>query len=86
MVASEAVNVEQEMESQAAILAASSSTQLKWAPIVMLGPLLPTMLAVVTIVVGEFVVKVRHSLLSFLLRFILWAIFNRRLVLRCFFF
>lgn len=55
------IDGEEEANSPAAILAVSSSTQRKWAPIVMLGPILPSMLAAVTIVLGEAIVKVRYS-------------------------
>lgn len=48
----------EDVDSPMAILAASSSVERTWAPIVMLGPVLPSMLAVVTIVLGDFIVKV----------------------------
>lgn len=44
--------------STAAALAESSATQRKWASFVLLGPLMPSLLAVLIIVVGGAIVKV----------------------------
>ncbi|CAM9410780.1 unnamed protein product, partial [Ectocarpus sp. 13 AM-2016] len=46
-----------ELESPAAALAASSATQRKWASVVLLGPLMPSLMATVIIVVGGAIVK-----------------------------
>lgn len=51
-------------ESPESILAQSTASQTKWAPIVMLGPLLPSVLAVVTIIVGDVVLQVSYSMTS----------------------
>lgn len=50
--------MDDELNSVAAALAASSATQRKWASVVLLGPLMPSMLAIMIIVVGGAVVKV----------------------------
>lgn len=46
------------VESTTAALASSSTIEIKWASFILLGPLLPSMFAVMLIVVGEAVVKV----------------------------
>lgn len=47
-----------EPEAVAAALAASSATQRKWASFVLLGPLIPSLLAITNIVIGGAIVKV----------------------------
>ncbi|CAM9677900.1 unnamed protein product [Ectocarpus sp. 12 AP-2014] len=49
--------MDDELESPAAALAASSATQRKWASVVLLGPLMPSLMATVIIVVGGAIVK-----------------------------
>lgn len=49
--------MDDELESTAAALAASSATQRKWASVVLLGPLMPSLMATVIIVVGGAIVK-----------------------------
>lgn len=44
----------------AAALAASSDTQRKWASFVLLGPLIPCLLAIVNIIIGGAIVKVHE--------------------------
>lgn len=50
--------MDDEVESITAALASSSMIEKKWASFILLGPLLPSMFAVMLIVVGEAVVKV----------------------------
>jgi len=50
--------MDDELNTVAAALAASSATQRKWASFILLGPLMPSMLAIMIIVVGGAVVKV----------------------------
>lgn len=50
--------MDDEVGSTAAALAESTATQRKWASFVLLGPLMPTFMAVVIIVVGGAIVKV----------------------------
>ncbi|CAM9248967.1 unnamed protein product [Discosporangium mesarthrocarpum] len=50
--------MEEEDDSPAAILSKSSQTERKWAPVILLGPVLPAIFAVVIIVVGRFILKV----------------------------
>lgn len=52
------VHMENEVESTTAALASSSTTERKWASFILLGPLLPSMFAIMLILVGEAVVKV----------------------------
>lgn len=56
--------MDDEPESPAAALAASSATQRKWASFVLLGPLLPSVFAIMIIVVGGAIVKVRSRCLD----------------------
>lgn len=49
---------EDELGSTAAALAESTATQRKWASFVLLGPLMPSLMAVVIIVVGGAIIKV----------------------------
>ena len=46
-----------EAEAVAAALAASSATQRKWASFVLLGPLIPSLIAITNIVIGGAIVK-----------------------------
>lgn len=48
-------------EAVAAALAASSATQRKWASFVLLGPLIPSLVAIANIVIGGAIVKVRYA-------------------------
>ena len=50
--------MDDELGSTAAALAESSATQRKWASFVLLGPLMPSLVAVVVVVVGGAIVKV----------------------------
>lgn len=50
--------IDNEPEAVAAALAASSAAQMKWASFVLLGPLVPSLLAIANIVIGGAVVKV----------------------------
>lgn len=50
--------MDDELGSTAAALAESSATQRKWASFVLLGPLMPSLMAVVIVVIGGAIVKV----------------------------
>eukprot|EP00903_Cladosiphon_okamuranus_P020992 g19284.t1 len=50
--------MDDELGSTAAALAESSATQRKWASFVLLGPLMPSLMAIVIIVIGGAIVKV----------------------------
>ncbi|CAM9953351.1 unnamed protein product [Ectocarpus sp. 12 AP-2014] len=56
--------MDDELESPAAALAASSATQRKWASVVLLGPLMPSLMATVIIVVGGAIVKASADVVS----------------------
>lgn len=50
--------MDDELGSTAAALAESSATQRKWASFVLLGPLMPSLMAVIIVVIGGAIVKV----------------------------
>lgn len=56
--------MDDELESPEAALAASSATQRKWASVVLLGPLMPSLMATVIIVVGGAIVKASGSMVD----------------------